>query len=109
MRQHILTRTSDYYAVGVAQSKQPLGPYEKNKNPILVGNQQWRGPGHCSVINIHKRPDMFVMIYHAWEEGHEGGNNNRLMLLDVVGWDDKGWPYVSNGTPSVESHNIPTL
>ena len=40
----------DAYAVGVARSKEPLGPYEKRGAPIRVSDAKFKGPGHCSVI-----------------------------------------------------------
>ena len=39
------------YAVGVARSKEPLGPYEKKGSPIRTSDLRFVGPGHCSVIN----------------------------------------------------------
>lgn len=38
------------YAVGVARSKNPLGPYEKSPQPIRVSDSKFIGPGHCSVL-----------------------------------------------------------
>lgn len=38
------------YAVGVARSNNPLGPYVKKGDPILRTYSRYIGPGHCSVI-----------------------------------------------------------
>src|SRR5262249_54048253 len=39
------------YALGVARSKALLGPWEKNPaNPILAGNDDWKCPGHGSIV-----------------------------------------------------------
>lgn len=69
------------YAVGVARSKNPLGPYEKKGNPILASNHNWVGPGHCSVV---PRGNDYVMIYHTWINGAVCGSNKRVMNVDTV-------------------------
>ena len=39
------------YKTGVARSKSLLGKWEKyEKNPILVDNQDWRCPGHGTIV-----------------------------------------------------------
>jgi arabinan endo-1,5-alpha-L-arabinosidase len=38
------------YAVGVARSTNPLGPYEKKGDPIRKSDSKFIGPGHCSVL-----------------------------------------------------------
>jgi arabinan endo-1,5-alpha-L-arabinosidase len=38
------------YAIGVARSKSPLGPYVKKGDPIRKTDPYFIGPGHCSVI-----------------------------------------------------------
>ena len=53
------------YAVGVARSRSPYGPWEKKGDPILR-TTGWRvGPGHCSVIEDANGQS--VMIYHTWK------------------------------------------
>jgi len=84
------------YAVGVARSKNPLGPYEKKAAPILKTGKSWVGPGHCSVLRDGHNPNQYVMIYHAWKDKEVCGNYHRLMLVDYVKWDANGWPYMAN-------------
>ena len=67
------------YAVGVARSTNPLGPYTKKGDPILkTENDGWVGPGHCSVV---KDPSgRYVMVYHAWRSNAVCGGNSRFMM-----------------------------
>ncbi len=80
------------YAVGVARSEHPLGPYEKHGDPILFTHGSWVGPGHCSVIPTKENANQLVMIYHSWKQGQVCGNNDRVMLVDYVDWTQDGWP-----------------
>ena len=89
------------YAVGVARSKDPLGPYEKKGDPIMKTNGAWAGPGHCSVIPLIEDPDTYVMIYHAWEPTQVCANYDRLLLADYVLWDENDWPYMTVGAPTL--------
>ncbi len=88
------------YAVGVARSKNPLGPYEKHGAPILVSNERWVGPGHCSVVRGPR--GAWQMVYHAWPEPRVGG---RVTLVDPLRWAD-GWPSMPQ-TPSLRSVPLP--
>lgn len=92
------------YAVGVAVSASPLGPYHKLGAPILTTNGAWVGPGHCSVIDT-PAGDTY-MVYHAWQAGHVNGpGDGRPMLVDAVEWSG-GWPSVPEA-PSVGSRPMP--
>lgn len=87
------------YSIGVARSQNPLGPYEKKGDPILVGNSVWAGPGHCSVIRDRNAVlGQYVIIYHAWEATGVCGNNNRYLMIDFVHWNLEGWPYIANSS-----------
>lgn len=92
------------YAVGVARSQSPLGPYQKAGPPILKTNAAWVGPGHCSVVDT---PDGDTyMVYHAWQAGHVAGpGDGRLTLVDAVFWEN-GWPVVP-AAPSSRSRPMP--
>ena len=88
------------YAVGVARSLTPFGPYEKKGDPILKSNDVWIGPGHCSVVNGNQT-DSWYMVYHSWHEGQVCGDNNRLLMVDPVYWNSDSWPYMNNSSPSL--------
>ena len=91
------------YAVGVARSQSPLGPYEKAGPPILKTNAAWVGPGHCSVIDTPAGES--YMVYHAWQAGHvHTPGDGRLTLVDAVHWGD--WPSVPEA-PSVHARPMP--
>lgn len=88
------------YAVGVARSRSPLGPFVKKDETVLRRDENWMGPGHGSVVRAHDGRDYFV--YHAWMRGRVGGKNPRMLLLDRIHWED-GWPRINDGSPS----NVP--
>lgn len=86
------------YAVGVARSRSPWGPFEKKGPPILASNEAFTGPGHGSVVQGPDGNDYFV--YHAWAAGKENQQPGRRMMLDVLHWGVDGWPVINDGTPS---------
>lgn len=83
------------YALGVARSKKLLGPWEKHPaNPILAGNDDWKCPGHGSLVET---PDGRVfLLYHAYG-AMESIFAGRQGLLDEVVWDDNSWPSINGG------------
>lgn len=73
----------DCYSVGVARSRDLLGPYEKYPTPILHTRSSqtansWEGPGHCSVVKTLK--GNYAIVYHAWPHGKVG--SKRVLLVD---------------------------
>lgn len=88
----------DRYAVGVARSSSPLGPFEKKGAPILASDGDFTGPGHGSVVQGPDGEDYFV--YHAWGAGQENQPPGRRMMLDPIHWGPDGWPIINDGTPS---------
>jgi len=108
--------SSANYAVGVARSKNALGPYTKlSSNPILhtassSSNPKWAGPGHCSVIGVKNGQIDVEIVYHAWAS-NAIGTGSREMLVDTVNFDStSGWPNINNGSnvPSQTARTIPT-
>jgi GH43 family beta-xylosidase len=92
------------YAVGVARSSSPLGPYQKAGAPILTTGGKWVGPGHCSVVDTPGGNT--VMVYHAWQSGQVNGpGDQRHLLVDAMGWSG-GWPSVPEA-PSQHSRPMP--
>jgi GH43 family beta-xylosidase len=92
------------YAVGVAQSTTPLGPYTKRADPILVTANGRIGPGHCSVADTPSGET--IMLYHAWRAGHVNGPlDARQLLVDRVNWTG-GWPSLV-GAPSNAPQRVP--
>jgi xylan 1,4-beta-xylosidase len=83
------------YGQGVARAKNLLGPWEKySKNPLVLGNDKWKCPGHGTLVRDAQGRDWF--LYHAYANdtfiyvGRQG-------VLDLVNWNDDGWPVINNG------------
>jgi beta-xylosidase len=83
------------YAQGVARAKNLLGRWEKNPgNPLLVGSEKWKCPGHGTLVRDKAGRDWF--LYHAYAAdtftyvGRQG-------VLDLVNWKDDGWPVINQG------------
>ena len=95
-----------HYAVMVARSKSPLGPFEKDPdNPILEANKAFLGPGHNATIRDAAGQDW--ILYHAFERGDVIGN--RYLLLDPIEWVD-GWPVINSGKgPSSHPSEAPIV
>lgn len=83
------------YAMGVARSKTLLGKYEKDPaNPILKGNEDWRCPGHGTIV-ADERGRAF-MLYHAYD-AKDTVYVGRQALLDEVMWTGDNWASINGG------------
>jgi arabinan endo-1,5-alpha-L-arabinosidase len=87
------------YAVGVARSKSPDGPFVKRGLPILKATGAWRGPGHNSVIRDAENVEW--MIYHAYDGqqtepkcSHLDANPPRVLRRAAIDW-KSGWPVLA--------------
>jgi arabinan endo-1,5-alpha-L-arabinosidase len=106
-----------HYAVMVARSTSPTGPFEVLRNgaaaqPVLAGSGTWLAPGHNSVIRDASGVDW--MLYHAINSRNPfliPGNTDisrRPMLIDRITWTN-GWPTVgADGTPTSTPQTRPT-
>lgn len=66
------------YGIGVAVADHPLGPYTKQKEPLLRSTQEWVAPGHASVApGVDGQPQLF---FHAFHPGTGGYNAFRALL-----------------------------
>jgi arabinan endo-1,5-alpha-L-arabinosidase len=84
-----------HYAVLVARSTSPLGPFEKAPgNPILVAGGRWDGPGHNGMIQDDQGD--WWLLYHAMDK--QSKSRDRVLLLDKLTWQADGWP--ARMTPS---------
>ncbi len=93
-----------HYAVLVARSKSPLGPFEKYEgNPILVANERWDGPGHHGMIQDDAGETW--LLYHAMDK--QSKSRDRVMLLDRLPWQENGWP--ARITPSTGKQPAPSF
>jgi xylan 1,4-beta-xylosidase len=54
-----------HYAEGVARADHLLGSWEKGPaNPIIAPNDEWKCPGHGSVVQDREGRD--YLLYHAY-------------------------------------------
>jgi arabinan endo-1,5-alpha-L-arabinosidase len=66
------------YGIGVAVADHPLGPYEKQPEPLLKSTRKWWAPGHASVApGLDGEPQLF---FHAFFPGDGGYNAFRALL-----------------------------
>jgi beta-xylosidase len=66
------------YGIGVAVADHPLGPYEKQPEPLLKSTAEWWAPGHASVApGLDGEPQLF---FHAYHPGTGGYNAFRALL-----------------------------
>jgi arabinan endo-1,5-alpha-L-arabinosidase len=98
--------TEAHYAVMVARSSSPTGPFERDPaNPILAANEEYLAPGHNAVIRDEEGRDWIV--YHAMIAGDF--TNYRYLFIDPIEWVD-GWPVVNDGAgPSEDSALAPSV
>lgn len=87
------------YAVGVARSRSLLGPWEKYaNNPIIKNDDEWRCPGHGSIITGPNGHNYFM--YHAYSR-RGSMYVGRQAVLDEITWNADGWPEVRGAGVSV--------
>jgi hypothetical protein len=76
------------YGIGVAVADHPLGPYEKQPEPLLRSTPRWWAPGHASVApGLDGEPQLF---FHAYFPGRGGYNEFRALLTARLRFGDKG-------------------
>ncbi len=72
------------YGIGVAVADHPLGPYEKQPEPLLKSTREWWAPGHASVApGADGRPQLF---FHAFFPEQAGYNAFRALLTVRLGF-----------------------
>jgi hypothetical protein len=75
------------YGIGVAVADHPLGPYTKQKEPLLRSTQEWVAPGHASVApGVDGQPQLF---FHAFHPGTGGYNAFRALLTVGLRFSEK--------------------
>lgn len=96
------------YAQGVARSKKLLGPWEKYaNNPVLVGNENWKCPGHGTIITDEK--GKYYFLYHAYN-ADDFVYTGRQGLLSEFTWTADGWPrfYADASQPEADPNGEET-
>lgn len=97
------------YTTVVGRSAKLDGPYiskegkpmlENGYTPIISKNSAFVGTGHNSIL-IEDAAGQTWTYYHAFLSDQP--ETGRVVLLDQVLWDEKGWPYVVHGEPSLKA------
>ncbi|HZV36260.1 MAG TPA: family 43 glycosylhydrolase [Verrucomicrobiae bacterium] len=90
------------YALGMARSHSLLGPWEKNpRNPILLGNDVWKCPGHGSIVEDER--GRYWLLYHSYST-RSSVYTGREAMLDEVKFGPDDWATIDDGKgPSVEA------
>lgn len=86
------------YVEAVARSTDLLGPYTKRDAPLLVGGDEWRCPGHGTVIRL---ADGSRQLLHHGYMADDVMNRRRYGLLTAVTIDGEGWPAVGSGAATI--------
>ena len=83
------------YKLGVARARTLLGPWERHpRNPLLAGNDDWKCPGHGSIVTTPDGRDF--LLYHAYHPA-DFQYAGRQGVLDEITWDADGWPAINSG------------
>ena len=97
---------SSTYRTVVGRSENLFGPYvDKAGRPMLenchetliAGDDRFAGTGHNSNI-VEDDEGQTWIFYHAYDA--TAPDKGRQTMLDLVQWDDQGWPRVNEGHPS---------
>ena len=98
------TYSDDHYAVGVARSTSPTGPFTRSPyNPVLsaLHDPHFCGSGHQDIT--WTPTEGWLIFYHAYTAHGTGSKckGARYLMMDQLHWDwPGGWPRVHDGTPS---------
>ena len=112
------TPGSLHYAVMVARSSSPTGPFQKlgdalgtGNSTILTGDDKWIAPGHNAIVTDDAGADW--ILYHAVDPNKpllsDGASIRRPLLIDRITYDANGWPTVAGGHPSHGGATPPTI
>jgi beta-xylosidase len=94
------------YAVGVARSRTLLGRWEKYPgNPILRDGNDWRCPGHTSIVA--DPTGGYKALFHAYRAG-AGLLVGRQLLVEDVTFGPDGWPRIGAGQPAAPLSGAPS-
>lgn len=85
------------YVVGVARSKNLLGPWEKDvANPVLKNTNQWICPGHGTAIEKDGR---FYFLHHAYDKKTNAFTGRQGVLSEFKFTSDGLVQFVNNPAP----------
>lgn len=96
------------YQLVVGRSESLLGPYvnkdgkgmmDSSYTQVIGSNERFVGNGHCSQI-VQDTDNNDWIFFHGVDVNAPQG---RVLLLNQIKWDAKGWPYVEGGSPSLKA------
>lgn len=85
------------YKTGIARTRTLESPvWEKyDKNPIMVSNENWRCPGHGTVVESPE--GRLFMMYHAFNKDYDVFVGREGIIEELIANED-GWPVLHNAT-----------
>jgi arabinan endo-1,5-alpha-L-arabinosidase len=87
--------SNPHYAVSVARSLSPVGPFEKNPKVLLSSHSRWIAGGHNSVFTT--KTGETKIAFHAVDKEHrevEGATRvHRMLFIESMAFEN-GWPVV---------------
>jgi xylan 1,4-beta-xylosidase len=85
------------YKTGIARTRSLEDPvWEKyEKNPIMVSNENWRCPGHGTVVESPE--GRLFMMYHAFNKDYDVFVGREGVIEELITNED-GWPVLHNST-----------
>jgi arabinan endo-1,5-alpha-L-arabinosidase len=96
------------YKLVAGRSQSLFGPYldktgkdmMNNGYSLVIGsNKRFVGNGHCSEIVQDDAGNDWI-FYHGVDVNKPQG---RVLMLDQIRWDEQGWLYVENSSPSLST------
>jgi arabinan endo-1,5-alpha-L-arabinosidase len=88
------------YNIRVGRADAVTGPYvDRDGTPMLAGggtlvvapSERWPGSGHNAILRTGDRD---LLVYHGYDASFGG---SATLRIEVLGWDDEGWPVSVNG------------
>ena len=84
------------YALGVARAHGIYGPWKRApQNPILKSDRHWICPGHGAVL---QSPSGHWWLLYNGYRANGPPDRGRELLLDLIHWSRKDWPYIVPGS-----------
>jgi xylan 1,4-beta-xylosidase len=83
------------YALGVARAHSIYGPWKRLPKPILKSGKSWICPGHGALV---QPPSGHWWLLYNGYRANGPANRGREMLLDLVHWSHKDWPFITPGS-----------
>ena len=99
------------YNVRVVRATSPMGPFYDHDSrsslgtyrgyQVMIGSSFFAGPGHNAITQ--DAAGNYWIIYHAFNRAEAetyGNSPRRSLMIDLLIWDENGWPSVQTTMPS---------